>query len=188
MISSCVVYVYRGFRRSWIRFCYSFETPSLHFYGSASSSELPKSLAAGRPAPTLRGGRDLAVFLGLCSDRSRTKAISYIYIYISKWCQLSTEHDGKGFMALFPIAPSLLSGKFKKTSISPKIVLWPAITRSNIYLGSKNIPPIASTHREQSVCPCCEMLRRLVSKRQGGRIAPSPCQDVLWKMSCHGEG
>ena len=49
-------------------------------YGSASSSELPKSLAAGRPAPTLRGGRDLVVFLGLCSDRNRTKAIKIDYI------------------------------------------------------------------------------------------------------------
>ena len=36
MISSCVDYVYRGFRRSCIRICYSFETPSLHYYGSAS--------------------------------------------------------------------------------------------------------------------------------------------------------
>ena len=34
-----------------------------------------------------------------------------------------------------------------------------------------------------------EALRRLVSKRQGGgRIDPRPCQDVLWKMPCQGEG
>ena len=147
MISSCVIYVYRGFRSSWIRICYSFETPSLHFYGSASSSELPKSLAAGRPSPTLRGGRDLAVFRGLCSNRNRTKAIHYI----SKWCQLSTEHDGEGFMTISVIVPLLLSCKVEKTSISPKIDLWPAITRLNVDLGSKNIPPIASTRREQSI-------------------------------------
>ena len=40
----------------------------------------------------LRGGRDLAVFLGLCSDRNRTKAISYI----STRCKLTSKHDGGG--------------------------------------------------------------------------------------------
>ena len=38
------------------------ETPSLHFYGSACSSELPKSLAAGRPATALGDKRDLASY------------------------------------------------------------------------------------------------------------------------------
>ena len=34
-----------------------------------------------------------------------------------------------------------------------------------------------------------EALRRLVSKRQGGGShPPPPCQDVLWKMPCQGEG
>ena len=74
MISSCVVYVYRGFRRSCIRICYSFKTPSLHFYGSASSSEVPKSLAADRPAPTLRGGRDLAAFRGYAAMQEPYKS------------------------------------------------------------------------------------------------------------------
>ena len=45
---------------------------------TASSSELPKSLAGDLPAPTLRGGRDLADFWGLCSDRNHTEAINYI--------------------------------------------------------------------------------------------------------------
>ena len=118
-ISSCVFYVYRGFWRSSIRTCYSFETPSLYFYDSTSSSELPKSLAAGRPPPMLRGGRDLAVLLGLCSNRDRTKALNYI----SKCCQLSSKHDGRCFMGIFAIATSVLSCKVKKISISPQIAL-----------------------------------------------------------------
>ena len=72
---------------------YSFETLSLHFYGSASSSELPKSLGAGRPAPTLRGGRDLAAFLGLCSDRNRIKQ-STIYQNDANYISKQTKHDG----------------------------------------------------------------------------------------------
>ena len=90
-----------------MRICYSFETPLLQFYGSSSSSELQKLLADGRPPSTLRGRRDLAVFRGLCSDRNRIKAINYIY----KRCQLSTEHDGEGFMAISAIALLLLSCK-----------------------------------------------------------------------------
>ena len=104
MISSCVIYVYRDSRRSGIRICYSFETPSLYCYGCISSSELPKSRVAGRLPPTLRSGPDLAVFLGLCNDRNRTKAINYAL----KCCQLSTKHDSRGFMAISAIAASLL--------------------------------------------------------------------------------
>ena len=40
-------------------------------------------------------------------------------------------------MTISGIAPSLLSCKVKKTSISRKIDLWPAITRTNVDLGSK---------------------------------------------------
>ena len=96
---------------------YSSETPSLHFYGSASSSVFPKSLTAGRPSPTPRGGRDLAVFLGLCSDMNRTKAVSYI----SKCCQ-----------SISAMAASLLSCKVEKMSISRKFGILPAITGSNV--------------------------------------------------------
>ena len=67
----------------------------------------------------LHGGRDLAVVLGLCSNRNRAKAINYI----SKCCQLSTKHDGRGYVAISAIAVSLLSVKMKDTSISPKIDL-----------------------------------------------------------------
>ena len=117
MISSCDVYVGRSFWRSCFHVCYSFETPLLHFYGSTNSSKIPKSLTAGRPPPMLRGGRDLAVFLGLRSDRNYTKAINYI----SKYYQLSNKHDDRCFMAISAIAASLLSCKVKKTSIFPKI-------------------------------------------------------------------
>ena len=75
-----------------------------------AAASFQKSLAAGQPAPTLSGGQDLAVFLGLCSVTNRTKAIKYI----SKYCQLSTEHDGEGLMAISAIAPSLLPCKFEK--------------------------------------------------------------------------
>ena len=68
------------------------------------------SLAADRRTPTLRGGRELALFLGLCSVRNRTKAINDI----SKRCQLSTQNDGEGFMAISAIAPSLLTSKVEK--------------------------------------------------------------------------
>ena len=43
---------------------------------------------------------------------------------------------------------------------------------SNVDLGSQNIPPIAITRREQSIGLLREALRRLVLKRQGGRIDP----------------
>ena len=54
-----------------------------------------------------------------------------------------------------------------------KFDLWPAITGSNIDLGPKIIPPIASTRREQSAGIFREALRRFVWKRQGG-VAPTP--------------
>ena len=92
-----------------------------------------------------------------------------IYNYLSKCCHLSSKYDGKGFMAISVIAASLfvLSCKVKKTPISPKIDLWPGITRLNVDLRSINIPPTASTRWGQTTGLCCEALRRLVSKRRG---------------------
>ena len=75
-------------------------------------SELPKSLPAGRPPPTLRSGRNLAVFRGLCKDKNRTQAINYA----SKCCKLTSKHDDSGFMALAAISASLLSREVEKTS------------------------------------------------------------------------
>ena len=46
------------------------------------------------------------------------------------------------------------------------------ITGSNIDLGPKIIPPIASTPREQSVGIFREALRRFVWKRHWGRTPP----------------
>ena len=55
-----------------------------------------------------------------------------------------------------------------------KFDLWPAITGSNIDLGPKIIPPIASTRREQSAGLFREALRRFVWKRQGGGGRTNP--------------
>ena len=63
-----------------------------------------------------------------------------------------------------------------------------AITRSNVDLGSKNIPPIASTRREQSVGFFREAPRRLVSKRQGGRIDPPPLPGRVMENGLPGRG
>ena len=117
-----------GFWRSWVGFCYSFETPSLHFYGNANSSELPKPLVAGRPSPTLRGGHDLADFRGLCSDKSRTRAINCI----SKCCKFTSKYDDRDFMAITAIAVLLVSREVEKRWFSQKIDLWPVITGSDI--------------------------------------------------------
>ena len=70
------------------------------------------------------------------------------------------ENHSKCFMAISAIAPSLLSCKVEKTSISPNIDLWPVITTSNVDLESQNLPPIASTRREQSIGLFCEALKR----------------------------
>ena len=161
---------------SWNRICYSFETPLLHFIinGSASRSELPKSLAAGRPPPTLRGGRDLAVFQGLCSDRNRTRAINYV----SKCCKLTSKHDRRDFMAIFAIAALHFCLVKLKKSIFPKIYLSPDITRLNIYPRATSRLPIASTYRAQSVVFFYEALRHLARKHPGVRTNPP----LHWRM------
>ena len=64
-----------------------------------------------------------------------------------------------------------------------KFYLWPTITGWNIDLGSKIIPPIASTRREQSA------LRRFVWKRQRGGSHPPPLlHRRRWQNTVYGRG
>ena len=116
--------------RFWIRILYSFETPLLHFHGSASSSELPKLLADGRPPSTLRGGRDLAIFGVLCRYRNRTKAANYCQ-NAAKW---PTNTKVERIYAGICHSYFAISSWSWKTSIFPKIDLWPVITGLNIAL------------------------------------------------------
>ena len=64
--------------------------------------------------------------------------------------ELNGEHAGESFRSLRFILFEIYVCKVEKWSISRKFDLWPLITTSNIHLGSKNAPPITSTHREQS--------------------------------------
>ena len=57
-------------------------------------------------------------------------------------------------------------------SILRKIDLWPAITRSNVDLGSQKLPSSYSTRRGASARFFREALRPSVSKLQG--VAPTP--------------
>ena len=54
--------------------------------------------------------------------------------------------------------------------------------------SKKYIPPIAITRREKSIGIVCEALRRLVSKRQGGRIHPTPLPGRVMENAMLGRG
>ena len=96
---------------------YSFETLWLHFYGRGSNSDRSWRCYNGRPAaPSLRGGRDLAVFRGLCSTRNRTKTINHI----STFFKLTNKQDGKGFVPISAIAASSLPRDVEKQLFSRK--------------------------------------------------------------------
>ena len=69
-----------------------------------------------------------------------------------------------------------------------KFDLWPVITGSNIDLGPKITPPIASTRWAQSAGLFREALRRFVWKRQGGRTPPPPYNGEGGKTPFTGEG
>ena len=90
------------------------------------------------------------------------------------YAELNGEHAGEGFMPLRYIVLMPSTREVEKSWNLRKFDLWPAITGSNIDLGPKIIPPIASTRREQSAGIFREALRRFVWKRQGGRVAPTP--------------
>ena len=90
------------------------------------------------------------------------------------YAELNGEHAGEGFMPLRSIVLEIWTRETKKSRNFRKFDLWPDITGSNIDLGPKIIPPIASTWRAQSVGYFREALRRFVWKRQGGSQQPPP--------------
>ena len=90
------------------------------------------------------------------------------------YAELNGEHAGEGFMPLRSIVLEIWARETKKSWNFRKFDLRPVITGSNIDLGPKIIPPIASTRREQSAGLFREALRRFVWKRQGGGVAPLP--------------
>ena len=61
--------------------------------------------------------------------------------------ELHGEHVGEGFMSLSYIVFLIFACKVEKVPISRKFYLWPAITRSNVDLGSKIWTPSCSTRR-----------------------------------------
>ena len=90
------------------------------------------------------------------------------------YAEFNREHAGEGFMPLRSIVLEICTRETKQSWNFRKFDLWPVITGSNIDLGPKIIPPIASTRREQSAGLFREALRRLVWKRQGGSHPPPP--------------
>ena len=102
------------------------------------------------------------------------------------YAELNGEHAGEGFMPLRSIFLEIWAREAKTSRNFRKFDLWPAITGSNINLGPKIIPPIASTRRAQSAGLFCEALRRFVWKRQGG-VAP-PYTGEGGKTRFTGEG
>ena len=104
------------------------------------------------------------------------------------YAELIGEHAGEGFMPLRWIVLMLSTREVEKSWILRKFDLWHAITGSNIDLGPKIIPPIASTRREQSAGLFREALRRFVWKRQGGRTNPPPLHRRRWQNTVYGRG
>ena len=105
------------------------------------------------------------------------------------YAELNGEHAGEGFMPLRQIVLMLSTREVEKSWNWRKFDLWPAITGSNIDLGPKIIPPIASTRREQSAGLFREALRRFVWKRQGGgRTNPPPLHRRRWQNMVYGRG
>ena len=94
------------------------------------------------------------------------------------YAELNGEHAGEGFMPLRSTLLEIWTHGTKKSRNFRKFDLLPAITGSNIDLGPKIIPPIASTPRVQYAGHFCEALRRFVWKRQGGRgrTPPTPAK------------
>ena len=90
------------------------------------------------------------------------------------YAELNGEHAGEGFIPLRSIVLEIWTRESKKSRNFRIFDFWAAITGSNIDLGPKIIPPIASTRRAQSAGLLCEALRRFVWKRQGGGVAPTP--------------
>ena len=64
--------------------------------------------------------------------------------------ELNGEHVGESYISLRLITFEICACEFEKLTNSQKFYLWSLITGSNISLGSKTSPPIASTRREQS--------------------------------------
>ena len=79
----------------------------------------------------------------------RPKYSTEIHQNTSFCAELNGEHAGEGPMPLRQIVLLIWTRKVENHSFR-KFDLWPAITGSNIDLGPKIIPPIASTRQEQS--------------------------------------
>ena len=104
------------------------------------------------------------------------------------YAELNGEHAGEGFMPLRSILLEIWTRETKKSRNFRKFDLWPVITGSNIDLGPKIIPPIASTRRTQSTGLFREALRRFVSKRQGGVAPTPPLHRRRWRNAVYGRG
>ena len=118
MISSCVAYICSGSRSPEFESSIQLRQSCFIELRQCKQQRAPaKSLVAGRPAPTPRGGRDLSAFQELCSDRSRTKAINYK----SKDFKSTNEHDGRCCMLISVIAALILSRKVEKRRFSRKL-------------------------------------------------------------------
>ena len=105
------------------------------------------------------------------------------------YSELNGEHAGECFMPLRLILLEIWTRETEKSRNFRKFDLWPAITGSNIDLGPKIIPPIASTRRAQSAGLFREALRRFVWKRQGGgRTNPPPYTGEGGETPFTGEG
>ena len=162
-------------RRKWQTIAHSLSYPYLAIISSLRSiiqPPEPKQIKTDDmlKSKTLRGGRDLVAFRGSCSDRNRTKAINYIYI--SKCCNFTSKHDGKGFMAISAIAASfcLVKRQFsRKLTFNPDIFVLPLgqiLTQGR----NKNMAPIVSNLRARFVGLCCEGIRCLgISLETPGR-------------------
>ena len=97
------------------------------------------------------------------------------------------EHAGEGFMPLRSIVLEIWTREAKKSRNFRKFDIWPDITGSNIDLGPKIIPPIASTRRVQSLGRFREALQRFVWKRHGGSHPP-PLHRRRWQNTVYGRG
>ena len=75
-----------------------------------------------------------------------TKTIHNMSIY----SEFNVEHNGAGFVSIRIMILEIETYKSEKLLISGKFELWPHITGSKFDLGSKNVRPLAITHRVQS--------------------------------------
>ena len=123
------------------------KTSNVHFHSIARNSELPKPAAADQPTLVTSGRRDLWASQTIRSDNNGADASNTRHLV--DICPRNTLV--KAHIANFKTYANIGSEIRKKTIFtnkSQKLSIWPIITGSNIGIGLKNIPPIASTRRD----------------------------------------